>query len=290
LAAAPTVIFETTASQPVGSGIKRCFVSLAEVGKHVSFDGRYLHGAPAQLRSFARDNYTGSSSSGSGSNDATSGSTDSHASLRAVRVTFLVNVWLNHHPAAIAPLPADIVTSLANQITDPAGNNRLRLRPMEHMSFAPPTLSSSSSSSCDTFPLTSLDVTAALTEEEGDGSDLGEWQRVPFVSKQTEWGKGDDEAGLALVVWVPYSVQKTRVWQSCRASSSGGGNKKKKTKLTHNTLAVSADSKSSVIPVDAPCSNTFSFHFKDRASHSRLEYDEDSEAEEEFAGEFQGSM
>lgn len=56
-AAAPTVVFEATASKPIYDAIKKCYISIPEIGKHVSFNGRFLHGAPAQLKKIATLNY-----------------------------------------------------------------------------------------------------------------------------------------------------------------------------------------------------------------------------------------
>lgn len=42
----PTMVFNTTAGDAVGTAISDCFISFPRVGKHVAFDGRFLHGAP----------------------------------------------------------------------------------------------------------------------------------------------------------------------------------------------------------------------------------------------------
>ena len=53
--------------------------------QHVVFDGRLLHGAPPELSAPAPA---------------------PHDDAGGVRVTFLVNVWLNHVPAGLRPFPA----------------------------------------------------------------------------------------------------------------------------------------------------------------------------------------
>eukprot|EP00933_Yihiella_yeosuensis_P082696 TRINITY_DN9666_c0_g1_i1.p1 TRINITY_DN9666_c0_g1~~TRINITY_DN9666_c0_g1_i1.p1 ORF type:complete len:424 (-),score=88.41 TRINITY_DN9666_c0_g1_i1:196-1467(-) len=75
---APTLILEAV-EPPEGDGggatkplaISRAHVSHPQIGKHISFDGRWLHAAPSDTI-----------------DDAKSGK----------RVTFLVNIWLNHKP------------------------------------------------------------------------------------------------------------------------------------------------------------------------------------------------
>ena len=63
-------------------------------GKHIAFDGRWIHGAPANL---AR------------------GLDEHEDDTRAPRVTFLVNVWLNHAPGGAAPFPEDAVARTSKE-------------------------------------------------------------------------------------------------------------------------------------------------------------------------------
>lgn len=72
--------------------IGECFVSRPRVGKHISFDGRLLHAAPAELRPLWR---------GRG--------TTSTTTKGRKRVSFLVNVWLNHKPRYAEPLDDSMV-------------------------------------------------------------------------------------------------------------------------------------------------------------------------------------
>ena len=62
------------------------FLSFPAFGKHVAFDGRWLHGALPELSRKAEEKNPTSSTT-------------------TKRVTFLVNVWLNHVPSTATPLP-----------------------------------------------------------------------------------------------------------------------------------------------------------------------------------------
>ena len=73
----PPVMYEEL--EAFRGAIGNAVLSHPETGKHLSFDGRMLHGAPREL---ARE--------GSG-----------------LRVTFLVNVWLGHKPADVEPFPEE---------------------------------------------------------------------------------------------------------------------------------------------------------------------------------------
>ncbi|KAK3275190.1 hypothetical protein CYMTET_16670 [Cymbomonas tetramitiformis] len=62
--------------------------SSPEVGKHIKFDGRYLHGVPAEALAPASAPYT--------------------------RVTFLVNIWLNHRPVDVPVFPDHLLAKVGN--------------------------------------------------------------------------------------------------------------------------------------------------------------------------------
>ena len=70
------------------------FLSWPKTGKHMVFDGRFLHGAPSEL---ARPP-GGAGREGAG----------------RTRYTFLVNVWLNHRPTDAEPAPAGLVEGLGS--------------------------------------------------------------------------------------------------------------------------------------------------------------------------------
>lgn len=81
----PTVILENAApvlaTDPPPAGARAVHVAWPRAGKHVSFDGRWLHGVPGGVPA-ARP-----------------------GSEEELRVTFLVNVWLNHVPASAVEPP-----------------------------------------------------------------------------------------------------------------------------------------------------------------------------------------
>ena len=72
----------------------RAFLSFPAFGKHVAFDGRWLHGALPEL------------------SQAPSG-TKTETRKTPKRVTFLVNVWLNHVPSTATPLPKRALSRVA---------------------------------------------------------------------------------------------------------------------------------------------------------------------------------
>jgi hypothetical protein len=73
-------------------------VSCPKVGKHISFDGRFLHAASSQLLSTS----------------ASGGSPSS-------RITFLVNIWLNHRPLGVQTFPSSLLQRMSTNSNNALG-------------------------------------------------------------------------------------------------------------------------------------------------------------------------
>lgn len=80
----PPVMYEDVSA--FRGAITNAVLSHPETGKHLSFDGRMLHGAPRELA--RRESVT-------------------EKNANYLRATFLVNVWLGHKPADVEPFPAE---------------------------------------------------------------------------------------------------------------------------------------------------------------------------------------
>ena len=112
--AAPTLVLENPASCPVGMPINKCYLSYPKRGKHLNFDGRFLHGAPGQLATNKMDKdmvNEGMGMTSDISKEKGMCSSDCNSSW-SWRVTFLVNIWLNHHPSSVERLPDDVCSIL----------------------------------------------------------------------------------------------------------------------------------------------------------------------------------
>lgn len=79
------------------TNIKNIFASYPKLAKHISFDGRFLHGCPSDLQIIENDN--GNNNNGDG-----------------VRITFLVNMWINWRPD-IEIFPEEHISSVSNVIS-----------------------------------------------------------------------------------------------------------------------------------------------------------------------------
>ncbi|OQR85073.1 hypothetical protein ACHHYP_12372 [Achlya hypogyna] len=91
--AGPTVIVDKRGTFPYGASIEgpltKCIVSRPIAGKHITFDGELLHGAPSSLAFPEVDE------------DA-----------EGLRVTFLVNIWVDHVPIQSERIAEDIAGTL----------------------------------------------------------------------------------------------------------------------------------------------------------------------------------
>jgi hypothetical protein len=86
---APTVILNNLTDMPVGSPIKEGYVSHPQSGKHIVFDGRFLHGVPA-VPSLMRPDFQPSD-----------------------RLTFLVNIWIGHAPRSVQRIPESVNAAIS---------------------------------------------------------------------------------------------------------------------------------------------------------------------------------
>jgi hypothetical protein len=202
----PTIVAENSISSPVESPIKHVFISQPRFGKHISFDGRYLHGAPKELKpvlSIAHD----------------SDSISDSVALLEPRVTFLVNVWLNYRPVKTQSIPIDIISQLSSSSVSVA-NNMTGARIQYNRDETGVKLS---------------DVTLLLSDM-SDDSEYGHWVRIPFISEATAWGIGEHETGLYLKLWLPHDIN--NYWERRQNSSkSSSGKASKKISKTQTSLS-----------------------------------------------------
>lgn len=102
---APTVVFDCPSPAPGkmvdtlhNRAISKGWLSHPEIGKHIAFDGRLLHGAPATFFPPLASKKTAA--------------TNKRSKVDPKRITLLVNIWLNHCPVDAEPLGEDTIVSL----------------------------------------------------------------------------------------------------------------------------------------------------------------------------------
>jgi len=117
----PTLILEKCSPPPsdeekksLNGSIKKAWLSHPCFGKHVAFDGRFLHGGPGEYFPSVAKKSTQTSEPKAKKMK----SDDSPSALSGKRVTFLVNIWLNHCPFESEPLDDEIVDKLTTPWED----------------------------------------------------------------------------------------------------------------------------------------------------------------------------
>ena len=184
IASAPTVIFDTTASDPVGSDILSYTVSYPRQGKHLIFEGSLLHGAPSSYT-------TQSEGITLPLHDIGQSPTFNK------RITFLVNIWAGHHPCGVQPLPINLLTQL----------------PLSHMSAtytsdtpnetAAPAAPAATAYVMQPLHMTPLPIEPIKVTKKDLTRQPDCWTTLPFVTETSAWGKDEDETGLLLGYWEP---------------------------------------------------------------------------------------
>lgn len=215
---APTVIVDNATLHPIGRAMNRAFISRPAIGKHIIFDGLYLHGVPSHkaLRKVRSSHATGDHATGSLAEEETERVLESlkemkhNAEKQQLRITILVNIWLGHRPAAVEVLSEEIISFLPEVL--PAVQDRIC------GAFSGDRDISDAQLEEIIVPVRDLPIvtvyrsppppTPALTAPNRHvvvvSLDNGEWIHLPFVSSDATWGKEDDEdEDLVLKMWLP---------------------------------------------------------------------------------------
>lgn len=123
----PTLIFDKKSPPPsdvekksLGGDIHKAWLSHPRFGKHVAFDGRLLHGAPGEFFPAAADVADASEPKTKKAKVEETESNKQQNSLSGKRITFLVNVWLNHCPIDADILDEGVVSKLTTVWEDPS--------------------------------------------------------------------------------------------------------------------------------------------------------------------------
>lgn len=170
----PTLILDKKSPAPsdtekksLGGDISKAWLSHPRFGKHVAFDGRLLHGAPGEFFPAVAKSTSDEPKAKKAKVEENNGSSKGHA-LSGKRITFLVNIWLNHCPIDAEILDDDIVGKLSTVWED---QSQEKLKADE--SYTPP------------FQCNIKDVTAP--------DDLGEALKLTKASEKSDGPAGVEE-------------------------------------------------------------------------------------------------
>mmetsp|Transcript_20886 Transcript_20886/g.30059 ORF Transcript_20886/g.30059 Transcript_20886/m.30059 type:complete len:523 (+) Transcript_20886:29-1597(+) len=206
--AQPTVIFQHTANDPVGQPIKDFYISYPRESKHISFDGRLLHGAPHNVN---LNNWWQNGGMSHTSCDDATDETD-----KALRITFLVNVWLNHHPSGIQPLSSEIACNLCSRPATPLSTeltirNSINLTTVNvcHDGTSATEMSENMSGSVDAVVHALEQCNMSEHSLNQQVSHVALEVCLPFVTADSTWGIEEDDDALIVRMYLPEPVSST---------------------------------------------------------------------------------
>ncbi|KAL7488391.1 hypothetical protein ACHAW6_013975 [Cyclotella cf. meneghiniana] len=122
----PTLILDKRSPSPsdvekksLGGEINRAWLSHPQFGKHVAFDGRLLHGAPGKFFPAVDVSAQVTEPKLKKAKVEEKEFTKRQDPFSGKRITFLVNIWLNHCPIDADILDEDVVSKLTTVWEDP---------------------------------------------------------------------------------------------------------------------------------------------------------------------------
>lgn len=236
----PTIVYSNTTEDEVGNPIHDCYISFPKIGKHVCFDGSLLHGAPSN-KTLAQwewefngcDESEAVAVRNPESNSAlvSVSSTDIDNTKERYRFTFLVNIWLDHHPSAVLPLPDSILNRIQQTTLDSATQSStpiaelVKVNPVDPAALVHISVTDDEALKPDTYDLPSDDDEKEDQdnddEEEEEGAGIMERIRenyqvlyIPFIpppdlnekeveDEEEEEDEEDSECGLSLRMILP---------------------------------------------------------------------------------------
>jgi len=184
------------------------FVSWPSVGKHTSFDGRYLHAAPPDLmgekNAFQKQLELASKNDDGDSKKQT---------RRRRRVTFLVNVWLNYKPYDVHDFPESMINKMSGFKED----DRKKLE------FDDPSVSKASSALHVQKTVIRSNQATEMNAETGKEPS----SNATYTTEQFVWPLGDKNSKEELRCQIPM--------ETITKSSKKGGNVQIQWQKNHNS-------------------------------------------------------
>jgi hypothetical protein len=162
------------------------FVSWPKAGKHLSFDGRYLHAALPNLME------PGMFDQQIAFNESKDPKQQKLFKRRHRRVTFLVNIWLNYHPFEVKPFPETMIDKLSGE----------KEVDRKQLSFEQET-------SCGATKCRRVTVSCDSVTQDGSSDET-------YTPEKMTWAMGDCNSPEKLEAMIPLAA--------IRSEASNGGN------------------------------------------------------------------
>ena len=245
------------------------FVSWPSVGKHTSFDGRYLHASPPDLmgnkHAFKKQledlalKLELESSESAAATTATKADGDDSASTTTVantkrrrrrcrRVTFLVNIWLNYKPYDVNRFPESMIDKMSGRDEKTRRGFKFGGASTTSAGIGAGAVTSANTSTntntnkpknASTAPLqvqntrVRSDQATELSGSDGDLQTETPSTATTYKAQQFSWPLGDKRSGERLECMVPF--------RSIAAMSEKGGNVRIQWQTTQKKSATTKD-------------------------------------------------
>jgi len=194
--AAPTVIFNQRYDESETDCISEMMVSHPAPQKHLVFDGRLLHGAPSH---FALRRQAQPQSQLQTSAAPTATSDDSSDNDQHMRITFLVNIWIDHKPVAVETLPDSIRQALIQVAAAAAGADESSCPPLLQQLLS--TVEQQDPLFVGPLPVPKMTLGSTTAKQESSADRI----ELPFVGGKATWANDDDESDPAIMVLSTFS-------------------------------------------------------------------------------------
>lgn len=199
----PTLILPHKCMDEIDAPINECYVSYPVKGKHVSFDGRLLHGAPSS-------DALKKSSSNVLSHDLALQDMDDNISNSVpassnIRITLLVNLWVNHKPFNLTSLPTEIALKLpsASLYRDTASIDQIFTLKDYDNKLSTIVVDAYGNDRIVIDNENELSSNKVSHEENG----VVECVTLPFITADSTWEKHQDDDEMTLQLYVPQSMR-----------------------------------------------------------------------------------
>jgi hypothetical protein len=163
-----TIVLNKTSETELEDPIDKCAIIWPSIGKHLAFNGSLLHGAPKILD---LDEKTEEEEED-----------DEEDEEEHLRITFLVNLWIDHKPCGVNVLSDPLVNSLNSHDS--------------HFFF--------SESSLLALSLEQKNNPETIILQNDTSSEKYEEKTIPFLSKSADWATNDDEIDVSIKMNFPF--------------------------------------------------------------------------------------
>jgi hypothetical protein len=223
----------------VDNETKSAFISWPAIGKHLCFDGRFLHAAPSNLceTSHIKNNEPISDHPTKNDNDT---KLNKQQRRRQSRYTFLVNIWLYHKPLNVYSFPDSMINKMSGYSGSSLDRQRIRLV-LNNTSLA--VGQCSTNQDADVSKVTTVTVTSDSTinfqEQDVATANEAETNNITPTSsyakkesiQQFIWPMGDHNSNETIHVSIPIEIVQSKAlcggnvrvcWNTAQKQSSIG--------------------------------------------------------------------